>query len=90
MSIPDQLRAQVLNEIYGGRRSGEMALDYLDRIAALIDGLVADEREKALTPVLALAQELADVACAHHASVAGDAYADAADRIVAVVNGTYP
>jgi len=50
---------------------------------------LAEEREKARAPFLALAQELSTVANDHHATVAGDAYADSADRIIAILEGTY-
>jgi protein involved in temperature-dependent protein secretion len=63
----------------------------VDGMALLADiaAALAEEREKARAPFAELAQELARVATYHHETVAGDAYADSADRIIAVLEGTY-
>jgi nitrate/nitrite-specific signal transduction histidine kinase len=75
--------AQAVDE--GNDPDDRDSLETVDAIAAAL----AEEREKARAPFLALVQELATVATYHHATVAGDAYADSADRIMAILEGTY-
>jgi hypothetical protein len=90
-TAPDPLRAELAELLeHIGTREGHTQQIHADTVRALLTQYPAQPATPLAVRMEQLAQELSTVANAHHASVAGDAYADAADRIMAVLAGTYP